>query len=132
MLIKAILKSWQLFIDIFNSYEAECHECKNERQDLQNFLFSIIGSVLPSAPIIPFPKWPDIILDLHNVRAGMTVTMPDFQVNMRPITLPTLPNLSLPRIDFSASLALSGELNIDIPDLPTLPQFSLPSLPDLP
>ena len=132
MLIKAILKSWQLFIDIFNSYEAECHECKNERQDLQNFLFSIIGSVLPSAPIIPFPKWPDIILDLHNVRAGMTVTMPDFQVNMRPITLPTLPNLSLPRIDFSASLALSGELNIDIPDLPTLPQFSLPELPDLP
>ena len=31
VLIKAILKSWQALIDIFLDYEAECHECKNER-----------------------------------------------------------------------------------------------------
>jgi hypothetical protein len=33
MLIKAILKSWQLLADLFIDYDAECHECKNERND---------------------------------------------------------------------------------------------------
>jgi len=31
VLIKAILKSWQLLIDVFLDFEAECQECKNER-----------------------------------------------------------------------------------------------------
>jgi len=33
MLIKAILKSWQLLADLFIDYDTECHECKNERHD---------------------------------------------------------------------------------------------------
>lgn len=123
LLIKAILKSWQLFIDVFAWYEAECHECKNERQDLQTFIWKLISIAIPSLPIIEFPKWPDIILDLHNVRAGLTVYMPDFEINMRPIVLPTLPNLQLPDVP-SASFSL--------PALPTLPVFELPELPELP
>ncbi len=79
--------------------------------------------MIPQLPIIQFPKWPDIILDLHNVRAGMTVYLPDFQVNLRPIVLPTLPTLSLPDIP-NASLSL--------PELPILPTFELPELPELP
>jgi uncharacterized repeat protein (TIGR01451 family) len=123
ILIKAILKSWQLLLDVFNGYEEECHECKNERQDLQNFIFRLISSIIPSPPIIQFPKWPDIILDLHNIRAGMTIYMPDFQMNMRPIVLPNLPNLALPRVP-SAWFTL--------PALPTLPRFTIPELPELP
>jgi hypothetical protein len=123
ILIKAILKSWQLFIDVFAGYEAECHECKNERQDLQDFTFQLISAVIPSAPIIQFPKWPDIILDMHNIRAGMTVYMPDFDINMRPIVLPSLPLLGLPNVP---------SLGFSLPALPQLPSFELPELPDLP
>lgn len=123
ILIKAVLKSWQLLLDVFNGYEEECHECKNERQDLQNFIFRLISAIIPSPPIIQFPKWPDIILDLHNIRAGMTIYMPDFQMNMRPIVLPTLPKLALPRLP-SAGFSL--------PALPTLPRFTIPELPELP
>ena len=123
MLIKAILKSWQLFIDVFNDYDAECHECKNERQDLNTFVFRLISAVIPSPPIIEFPKWPDIILDLHNVRAGLNLYLPDFGINLRPIVLPNLPELKLPDVP---------TVGFSLPELPILPEIKLPELPDLP
>jgi hypothetical protein len=64
-----MLKSWQMLLDIFSDYDAECHECKNERSDLQTTIWSLISMVIPSIPVIVFPKWPDIIVDLHNIRA---------------------------------------------------------------
>lgn len=79
--------------------------------------------MIPKVPIIQFPKWPDIILDLHNVRAGMTIYLPDFDINLRPIVLPTLPELRLPD---------APNLNIELPELPILPEFSIPELPELP
>ncbi len=123
MLIKAILKSWQLLIDVFTWYEEECQQCKNERQDLQNFVFKLISAIIPSPPIIQFPKWPDIILDLHNIRAGLTIYLPDFEMNLRPIVLPTLPKLHLPDVP---------DVSFSLPELPTLPRFTIPELPDLP
>jgi hypothetical protein len=69
ILVKSILKSWQLILDIFYDYDASCHDCKNERSDLVYCVFKIISMVIPKIPIIQFPKWPDIIVDLHNVRA---------------------------------------------------------------
>jgi hypothetical protein len=68
ILIKAILKSWQLIIDLFYEYEAECPTCNNERYDLKHFMFKLISAIIPKIPIIQFPKWPDIWLDLHNIR----------------------------------------------------------------
>ena len=68
ILIKAILKSWQLIVDMFYGYEAECAVCRNERHDLKHFITKIISAVIPKIPIIQFPKWPDIWLDLHNIR----------------------------------------------------------------
>lgn len=123
VLIKAVLKSWQMFIDIFNDYEAECHECKNERHDLQNFTFQLVSMVIPPLPIIEFPKWPDIILDLHNIRMGLDVYVPDFQISPRPIVLPTLPELTLPT---------TPTAELTLPELPILPIFEIPELPDLP
>lgn len=123
ILIKAILKSWQLLIDVFVEYEQECKECKNERQDLMTFVFELISMIIPEIPVIEFPKWPDIIVDLHNIRAWINVLLPEFRVTSRPILLPELPNLYLPD---------APNVNIVLPDLPVLPELVIPELPDLP
>ncbi|MBW7954446.1 VCBS repeat-containing protein [Candidatus Gracilibacteria bacterium] len=123
VLIKAILKSWQLLVDVFIDYDAECHQCKNERYDLQYFIWKLISMVLPKIPVIRFPKWPDIYLDLHNIRVDLVVGLPEFEFNLRPIVLPTLPNLYLPN---------SPGLGLKLPSIPLLPEFILPTLPELP
>jgi len=123
ILIKAILKSWQLLVDVFIDFDAECHQCKNERYDLQYFIWKMISIALPKIPVIRFPKWPDIILDLHNIRAQITVEVPEFEFNFRPIVLPTLPNIHLPD---------APTVTVHLPELPILPEVILPTLPDLP
>lgn len=67
--VKAILKSWQVLLDIFDDYDAACHDCKNERQDLYFYMFSLVSIVFPSFDVIQFPRWPDVVIDLHNIRA---------------------------------------------------------------
>lgn len=122
ILIKAILKSWQLFIDIFNDYDDECHVCRNERQDSFWYIVKLVSMMIPEVPIVVFPKWPDIIIDLHNIKAGITIFLPDFNFNFRPIIPPLLPKLYLP----------DAAIDIDLPELPELPQIDLPDLPDIP
>lgn len=67
-LIKAALQSWQLLLDVFIDYETSCHECKNERYDFFDFLWKLVSVVIPELPVIEFPKWPDIVIDLHHIR----------------------------------------------------------------
>lgn len=57
ILIKSILKSWQLIVDLFYGYEADIAVCRNERYDLKHFIMKIISAVIPKIPIIQFPKW---------------------------------------------------------------------------
>ncbi len=135
ILIKAILKSWQLILDIFYDYDTRCHQCKNERHDLMYFTWKLISMTLPKIPVIKFPKWPDIYLDLHNVRMLLNLTLPEFNFNLRPIvfpslTLPTWPNLTanLPALP---TLPIFPKLP-ELPDLPTLPSVDLPDLPPPP
>ncbi len=132
MLIKAILKSWQLMIDIFTGYDAECHECKNERNDLLQYQFKLVSMILPKLPVIKFPKWPDIILDLHNIRLSIVVQIPDFVIEQRPVTLPSLPELRLPIISWNINASTNLDLDFDLPDMPVLPSVEIPELPDLP
>lgn len=123
-LIKNILKGWQLIPDLFYANEAECGVCRNERYDAKHFIFKLIKAIIPPLPIIKFPKWPDIILDLHNVRLGIRIAMPEFVFHPTPIVLPRLPKLSLPG---------TPSLGIGLPSIPTLPNLPpLPNLPDLP
>ena len=129
VLIKAILKSWQLLIDVFQDYDAECHECKNERNDLLNYEFKLIDAIIPKLPIIRFPKWPDIVLDLHNIRAGLSVKVPDFNLTQRPMVLPSLPELTLP--EFDASYDGSFDLDFEFPKMPMLTWPDIPELPNL-
>ena len=137
VLIKAILKSWQLLADIFIDYDAECHECKNERRDSIGWQFSIISAIIPPIPHIEFPKWPDIILDLHNIRVDLVIYIPDFKFNLRPIVLPNLPKIYLPeRPDIKIKFPSIPRLPIfyipELPDIPTLPKVELPNLPPPP
>lgn len=127
ILIKSVLKSWQLLVDVFLDYEQECHDCKNERQDALEQEFSLIDLIMPKIPIIRFPKWPDIILDLHNIRAWLRVTLPEYNLNSKPIILPNLPNLYLPKVP---SIDITAQLQL--PSLPVLPTLQIPTLPDLP
>lgn len=125
ILIKAILKSWQTFIDIFVEYEQECHQCKNERWDALDYEFQLISMIIPDIPVVKFPKWPDIVLDLHNIRASLDISIPEFEIKTRPINLPDLPTLILPS-------APEINWNLKLPDIPILPTFEIPELPDLP
>lgn len=121
VLMKAIVSTWQPLIDIFRIKDEECSVCRNERWDLKYFKFKLLSAVIPQLPIIQFPRWPDIVLDLSDIRFGIVVKVPDFRFNISPIRLPRLPVLTLPSLP---------TLTLNLPPLPTLP--ALPTLPDLP
>lgn len=122
--VKAIIKTWQWFIDIFYWYEQQCKECKNERFDLISYSFE---SILPKIPVIKFPKWPDVIFDLHNIRAWISLTVPTFNIELESILLPELPKLYLPEVP-----SVNLELQIKIPEIWLLPEIEIPVLPDIP
>ena len=123
-LIKNILKGWQLIPELFYKHDAQCAVCRNERYDAKYSQFKVIKSVIPPIPIIKFPKWPDIILDLHNVRMGLRIAMPELVFTPTPIVLPVFPKLGLPTVP---------TVGITLPSIPVLPSIPpLPELPDIP
>lgn len=139
VLLKAILKSWQLIIDVFAEFNDNCAVCHNERYDLKHFITKLVSMLIPKLPIIIFPKWPDIIIDLHNIRAWLNIAMPEFSFKVKPIVLPQLPDLTLPdtpSLNIGIKLSLPSIWTLpELPELPDLPELpSLPSvkLPDLP
>ena len=137
VLIKAIAQSWQPMLDIFADANKSCGVCRNERNNLQYWKFKLISALIPSIPVLRFPKWPDIILDLSDIRLGINISMPNFVPRISPIRLPSLPSLSAGSL--SASLSLPGLPILpglpplpDLPDLPSLPKIKLPDLPPPP
>lgn len=122
--IKAILRSWQVMLDIFYGYEEQCKECKNERYDLIWLDFSV---VFPTLPVIEFPKIPDVIFDVHNIRAWISITIPNFDIQLEPLTVPSLPKLYLPEVP-----DVNFAVNFKLPEIGLLPEISLPELPDIP
>ena len=126
LLVKAALKSWQLLADIFIDYDYECHECKNERHDSLGFQFRLVSMIIPKIPVIKFPKWPDIVLDMHDIRLWINLKLPEFKIKKRQLVLPPLPTLKLPTVSECISY------DIEIPEVPTLPMIDLWELPDLP
>ncbi|MEA3387342.1 MAG: hypothetical protein U9Q66_02975 [Patescibacteria group bacterium] len=58
----------------------------------------------------------------------MIIKIPDLKLNFRPIILPPLPKLYLPKL----KLGFKIDLNIKIPSLPLLPELVLPEPPLLP
>ncbi len=136
-LIKAVAAGWQPMLDIFADANKSCGVCRNERNNLQYWKFKLISSLIPQIPVLKFPKWPDIVLNLADVRFGINIMMPNYDIRISPVRLPELPKLAFGNI--SAVLAL-GALPIipgipplpDLPDLPSLPRVKLPDLPPPP
>jgi hypothetical protein len=138
VLLKAIADSWQPVVDILADTNASCWVCHNERYNAQYWKFKLLSAVIPSIPIIQFPRWPNIVLDLSDIRLGVSITVPNFQPRLSPIRLPELPNLSLPDAP-NASLSLPSlpvlppiPILPDLPDLPSFPTIHLPNLPSPP
>lgn len=101
VLIKAIAQSWQPLLDVFNKTSESCGVCRNERYNSQSWKFKLISMITPKIPVIKFPKWPDIILDLSDIRFGIDIALPNFDPRISPIRLPDLPSLSIGDIGLS-------------------------------
>lgn len=137
VLIKSIADGWQPLLDIFLDTSVSCGVCRNERGNAQSWKFKLISALLPSIPVIKFPKWPDIILDLSDIRFAIKFGMPNFDIRFSPIRLPNLPSLSIG--DLSAGISLPALPILpalpplpELPDLPSLPKIKLPDLPPPP
>jgi hypothetical protein len=138
VLIKAIAESWNPLIDVFKDTSNKCDKCLNQRNSTTDWKLKILSAIIPSPPIIKFPRWPDIILDLSDIRLGINISVPEFKFNVKPIRLPNLPSLSLPNSPTVGltlpSLPLLPPIPKlpDLPDLPSLPRIALPNLPPPP
>ena len=136
VLIKTIADSWQPILDIIVQKDATCSVCHNERYNAKYWKYKLISLLIPTLPVIKMPRWPDIILDLSDVRLGIVIAVPNFEFNLKPIRLPSIPSFSLPNLPGAtiAGLDLIPPLPDlpDLPDLPAIPKLQLPNLPPPP
>ncbi len=130
ILITKLFDLWQVLLDVFNDYEVECGECRNERWNLQHWLWIIISAIIPPIPIIQMPRWPDIELDFSDIDLSLDIAYPVFDLNFYPISLPDAPapTISGFPLDPMPQLPQIPDLNIDF----EIPVIQLPNLPDLP
>lgn len=130
ILITKLFDLWQVLLDVFNDYEVECGECRNERWNLQHWLWIVISAIIPPIPIIQMPRWPDIELDFSDIDLSLDIAYPVFDLNFYPISLPDAPapTISGFPLDPMPQLPQIPDLNIDF----EIPVIKLPNLPDLP
>ncbi len=129
-------KKWQVLLDLSADYQTACDQCKNDRFSKLSLLLQIFVAI-PDPPIIEMPKWPDLIVDLSQIKTGVKIVWPDVTFNPEPIKLPDLPSITLPEFLPEVSFEIPGFDVADIPtfvlpDLPDLPPLPLPQLPDIP
>ena len=121
-LIQAIM-TWMAIINLMLDFMMECDQCTNDRGTILELLMKLL-IVIPPPPDLPIPKWPDIVIDVHDIQAGVAFTMPKIKFKPVPIMIPRIPPLKLPRVP---------NIKIKLPELPVLPgPPQLPPLPDLP
>ncbi len=130
-----MFKDWRLILDLLINYQATCDQCKNDRFSRLGILLQFLA-VLPDPPVIPLPKWPDIVFDISQMEAGVKIVWPDVVFKPEPINLPDLPVVTLPNIIPEVELKIPGFIinipDFRLPDLPDLPPLPFPKLPDLP
>jgi hypothetical protein len=150
---KEALKSWKKIFQLALDYQSSCDQCTNDRMSLFE-LISKLFVFIPEPPIIEIPRWPDIVFDLSQIQAGLTVVWPEIRFEQQPILIPKLPRFTIPDVppvprtpSVPSTPELPGVpgqsgLNLptipllpelpDLPDLPELPGIPIPELPDLP
>ncbi|MFH1012787.1 MAG: hypothetical protein V1760_03515, partial [Candidatus Peregrinibacteria bacterium] len=134
--IIAIIKSIKELFDIFVNFNDNCDICTNERYANFGWMM-LLGLVIPDLPIIEFPKLPDVVLDLSDLDAQISIDLPLIHFSAEPIELPRLPFVrfpDLPSISFTAQLPPLPILPRlpDLPELPPLPPIPTLNLPTLP
>ena len=141
--IKEIIASWESITLIFEDFQKSCNSCKADVYS-QNFsLYDIVLGFIPTPPIIIFPRWPDIILDMSHIQAGVHIVLPELKFHIEEVNLEfDLEPIHLPDLDFLLDLDINIGINIPalpvlpplphLPDLPEFPALPLPRLPDLP
>lgn len=121
--VKEAIRDWKLVISISIDMSANCDRCSSARFSLLELILKLF-MVIPSPPVIPLPKLPDIYIDVSEIQVGLKILWPDFKFRPEPLILPKLPRIYLPDLP---------TLNITLPQLPVLPEPpNLPNLPDLP
>lgn len=123
-----VIKNVKDLIDLFTNFEDNCDICTNER--FGNFgWFTLLGLVIPDIPIVKFPRFPDLVIDLSNFKAQITLEVPSIHIILEPVKLPKIPKIPLPDIPDLTDLQLLAQIP-PLPILPALPE--LPKLPELP
>lgn len=117
------IATWKLMIDLVIDYQASCDKCTSARFSLLELILKLFAFI-PSPPVIPFPKLPDIYLDFSQIQMGIKIVWPDIKFRPEKIVLPRLPRIILPELP---------TFKIELPEIPLLPELpALPELPDLP
>jgi len=129
-LVTKLFETWQAILDVFLNYDLECGVCRNERWNLQHWLWIIIGAIIPEIPVIQMPRWPDIGLDFSNIDLNLNIAYPDISISGYPAEFPDMPNANISGFPLPAVPLFPALPNL--PDLPDIPALSLPSLPNLP
>ncbi|MFH1284826.1 MAG: S-layer homology domain-containing protein, partial [Candidatus Peregrinibacteria bacterium] len=134
-------KDWKLILDLVADYQASCDQCKNDRFSKLGLLLQVFAAI-PDPPIIPLPKWPDIVFDISQIQTGIKIVWPDLVFKPEPIILPNLPYITMPEIPIPDLIITLPGFEIPdwilefpsfvMPDLPDLPPLPIPDLPDLP
>ena len=93
ILIRNILKLWNVIIELFQDFSHSCEECKNERWNTMYGVFKLISFIIPPIPIIDFPDWPDIEIDLSHIDITLDIPYPTFDIDFYPVQLPDLPTI---------------------------------------
>lgn len=137
--VKKELKGWKAIIDLAVEYQQSCDQCKSDRFSLLEIVMKVF-TVIPEPPVIPFPKWPDIVIDVSHIQAGATITWPDLKFEAERVTVPKIPRLRLPDVivpEFAINTPSLPKIPRlprlpDFPELPDMPPIPIPQLPDLP
>jgi uncharacterized repeat protein (TIGR01451 family) len=132
--VKQTIADWKVIVDLTVDYQASCDKCTTARFSLMELILKLFAAI-PSPPIIPFPKLPDIYIDVSKIQTGLKILWPDVRFRPEPLIIPKLPRILLPDVPSLTIILPSIPVLPDPPDLPALPDLPplpFPSLPDIP
>jgi len=133
--VKQTINDWKAIVDLTINYQASCDRCSTARLTLMELLLKLFA-VIPSPPIIPFPKLPDLYIDVSKIQTGLKILWPDIKFRPEPLIIPKLPRVLLPdiptlKITLPPIPVIPDPPNIPL-NLPDIPMLPFPNLPDIP
>lgn len=121
--------------DIFVDYENYCPFCASDRGESHGGIFDIVFDMDLSPPIIRFPRLPDIVIDLSQIKGGITLPVPRPQFHFVSLIYPKIDRLDLMGPPLWEIYLPGIPLLPDLPTISAIPAFPptpIITLPDLP